>query len=84
MKVDLAPGLNEFVNEKLKTGNYQSASDVIRESLRRWKEQEQATSSEPEWLETQINEGLDSPNYPTSKTFWSELKEELHKEHGKQ
>jgi putative addiction module CopG family antidote len=80
MKAELAPGLDEFINEKLKTGNYQSASEVIRESLRRWKEQEQAGLAEPDWLEKEIREGLESPDYPTTKTFWNDLKSELHDE----
>ena len=80
MKISLVPGLEKFVAKKMRSGDYQDPSEVIRESLRRWKEQEQATVLERDWLEKQIQEGLDSPDLPPGKTFWADLKKELHYE----
>ena len=38
MNVSLTPELEKFVNEKVKSGLYNSASEVLRESLRLLKE----------------------------------------------
>jgi putative addiction module CopG family antidote len=81
MKISLAPGLEKFVAEKVKTGNYLDAGEVIREGLRRWKEQEDTGPLESDGLEQEIQEGLDSPDLPGSKAFWSDLRKELHREH---
>jgi putative addiction module CopG family antidote len=48
MKVALAPTLEKFVSKKVKAGTYLDASDVIRESLRRWKEQEEPGRAAPD------------------------------------
>jgi len=81
MRVALAPNLEKFVARKLKTGTYWDASEVIRESLRRWKEQEEIRGFAPEWLEQEIQEGLDSPDLPSGPGFWRDLRKELHREH---
>lgn len=41
MNVSLTPELEEFVNDKVKTGLYNSASEVVRESLRLLRRQDQ-------------------------------------------
>ena len=38
MNISITPELEKFVNEEVKTGLYQSASEVIRAGLRRLKE----------------------------------------------
>lgn len=81
MKVALAPTLEEFVSTKVKAGTYMDASEVIRESLRRWKEQEEVGAIAPEWLEQEIQEGIDSPDLPGGPRFWRDLRKELHREH---
>jgi putative addiction module CopG family antidote len=81
MKISLAPGLDKFIAKKIKTGNYLDAGEVIREGLRRWKEQEDTGLLESDGLEQEIQEGLESPDLPASKAFWSDLRKELHREH---
>ncbi|MCX6890731.1 MAG: type II toxin-antitoxin system ParD family antitoxin [Verrucomicrobia bacterium] len=83
MKVALAPTLEKFVSKKIKTGTYLDASDVIRESLRRWKEQEAPGRAASDWLEQEIQEGLDSSDLPGGPDFWRDLRKELHGEHKK-
>jgi len=77
MKISLVPNLEKFVADKIKSGDYQDSSEVIRDSLRRWKEREEAGALEREWLEREIQEGFDSPDSPLTKTFWKDLKKEL-------
>ena len=80
MKIDLSPSLDKFVAEKITSGDYVDVAEVIRDSLRRWKEQEKALQAGADWLEKEIQEGLDSPDLPASKTFWTDLRAELHQE----
>ncbi len=40
MNVSLTPELEELVNEKVRTGLYQSASEVVREALRLLKQRD--------------------------------------------
>ncbi len=42
MNVSLTPELEEFVNSKVKSGRYNSASEVVREALRLLEEHEHA------------------------------------------
>ncbi len=81
MKVALPPGLEKFVSQKIKAGAYLDACDVVRESLRRWKEEEETGRVVLDWLEGQLQEGLDSPDLPGSPSFWRDLRKELHREH---
>lgn len=77
MKIALAPTLEKFVSKKVKAGTYLDTSDVIRESLRRWKEQEEPGRTAPDWLEQEIQEGLDSSDLPGGPGFWRDLRKEL-------
>lgn len=81
MKIDLSPSLDKFVAEKIKSGDYVDVGEVIRDSLRRWKEQEKIQQTGADWLEQEIQEGLDSADLPANKTFWTDLRTELHQEH---
>ena len=81
MKIDLSPSLDKFVAEKITCGDYVDVGEVIRDSLRRWKEQEKALQANADWLEQEIQEGIDSPDLPADKTFWTDLRAELHQEH---
>ena len=69
------------VSRKIKAGAYLDASDVIRESLRRWRDQEATGRAAPDWLEEEIQEGLDSPDLTGDAAFWRDLRTEVHKEH---
>ncbi len=80
MKIELAPSLSDFVAEKIKTGDYVNAAEVIRDSLRRWKEQEEILRADPDWLEQEIQDGIDSPDLHGGKAFWTDLRKELHRE----
>jgi putative addiction module CopG family antidote len=83
MKISLTPALDKFVAEKVKAGDYLDADEVIRDSLRRWREQEELLRIPSEWLEHEIEEGLESPDLVPSRTFWTDLRDELHRERGK-
>jgi antitoxin ParD1/3/4 len=55
MNVSLTPELEGLVNEKVESGLYQTASEVVREALRLLKERDQAR----EQLRADVQAGLD-------------------------
>ncbi len=60
MNVSLTPELEQFVQEKVSSGLYYSASEVIREGLRLLKEREQFHQIRSSELRQDIQAGLDS------------------------
>ena len=60
MNVSVTPELEEFVNEKVRTGLYNSASEVIREGLRLLKEQDELKRIRLDALRRDIQKGIDS------------------------
>jgi antitoxin ParD1/3/4 len=55
MNVSLTPELERLVNEKVESGLYQTASEVVREALRLLRERDQAR----EQLRADVQAGLD-------------------------
>ena len=55
MNVSLTPELERLVNEKVESGLYQTASEVVREALRLLKERDQAR----EHLRADVQAGFD-------------------------
>lgn len=63
MNVSLTPKLEEFVAKKVKSGRYQTASEVVREGLRLLEEQDRRKSfsvDSQQELEGKLIEGLES------------------------
>jgi antitoxin ParD1/3/4 len=56
MNVSLTPELKRLVNEKLKTGMYQTASEVVREGLRLLKDRDERHAQR----RAQVRAGLDA------------------------
>ncbi len=59
MNVSLTPELETLVNDKVKSGDYNSASEVVREALRLLKEQDQLKELHREELRREIQKGMD-------------------------
>ncbi len=60
MNVNLTPQLEDMVRQKVASGLYTSASEVIREALRLLDDQDRLRAARLEQLRTDIQEGLDS------------------------
>lgn len=58
MNVSLTPELEDFVNRKVKTGMYNSASEVVRESLRLLKNQDELEQLQLEELRREIRSSI--------------------------
>ena len=59
MNVSLTPELEKLVENKVKSGRYQSASEVIREGLRLLDEQDQVRETRLQEVRRKIRTGLD-------------------------
>lgn len=62
MNVSLTPELEKLVNERVRSGMYSSASEVVREALRLLNEQEEVRRRRLEELRKEIQIGLDQVN----------------------
>ena len=60
MNVSLTPELEGLVTAKVESGMYNSASEVIRASLRLLQEQDQIREEKLQWLRREIKKGTDS------------------------
>ena len=60
MNVSLTPALEKFVSDKLKSGMYGTASEVIREGLRLLAERDQQREQKLAHLKALIKEGEDA------------------------
>ena len=59
MNVSLTPELEQLINQKVSTGMYHSASEVIREALRLLKEHDTLRSIQHEELRREISIGME-------------------------
>jgi antitoxin ParD1/3/4 len=59
MNVSLTPPLREYVRSKVKSGQYESASEVIRESLRALQERERVAATFWENVQSRLAEARD-------------------------
>ena len=60
MHVSLTPELENLVKNHVKTGRYHSSSEVIREALRVWEEQEHLRELRRNQLQKDIQAGLNN------------------------
>lgn len=60
MNINLSPQLEELVKNKVASGLYSSASEVVREALRMMEERDRVKAIKLEHLRQDIREGLES------------------------
>ena len=58
MNVSLTPALEDFVNQKVSSGRYGSASEVVREALRLLEDRDRIRDAQIADLKTEIEKGL--------------------------
>jgi len=69
MNVSLTPELEQLVNQKVESGMYHSASEVIREGLRLLRDQDELKRLRFDELRRDIGKGIDSLNRGKGKPF---------------
>lgn len=60
MNISLTPRLEEMIREKIASGSYSSASEVVREALRLLEMEDQLRTLKLQRLREDIREGMDS------------------------
>jgi antitoxin ParD1/3/4 len=60
MNINLTPQLEQLVREKVSSGRYTSASEVVREALRLMEEQDRLRAVKLEQLRRDIRDGMES------------------------
>ena len=60
MNISITPELEDLIDRKVKTGMYNSASEVVREGLRLLKEQDELKEIRLKELKKEIQKGYDS------------------------
>lgn len=78
MNINLTPQLEQLVREKVSSGRYTSASEVVREALRLMEEQDRLRAMKLEQLRRDIHEGLESG--PTTSWNVEDMKHEGRKQ----
>lgn len=72
MHVSLTPELESLVKKQVESGRYHSSSEVVREALRLWEEQENLRDLRMEQLRKDIQAGFDSG--PTRRLDFGDIK----------
>jgi antitoxin ParD1/3/4 len=87
MNVSLTPELEKIVAQKVASGRYSSASEVVREALRLFEERERLRELRLEELRKQIAVGLeqlDRGEFVPGEQVFEELKEMSRKRRGRE
>ena len=71
MNISLTPELADLVNEKVTSGMYHSASEVVHEGLRLLKEQDEVSRLRIIELRREIQRGIDSLEGGEARVFYS-------------
>ncbi len=73
MNVSLTPELENWVKEKVNTGLYTSASEVVREAIRTLREQDEIREIQREKLRQQLTIGIEQLENGQSQPLTKEL-----------
>jgi antitoxin ParD1/3/4 len=77
MNVSLTPELEQYVNKRVQSGLYHSASEVIREGLRLLKEKDEIHQRKLEDLRREIQIGIDQADRGQVTTFTKETLKDI-------
>ena len=80
MNVSLTPELEQIVDQKVKSGMYNSASEVVREGLRLLQQRDDMHKEKLNALRTEIQKGIDdleAGRYRDGAEAMAEIKERL-------
>ena len=78
MNVSLTPELEKFVTDKVASGRYTSASEVVREALRLLEEHEKSRTAQLEEFNLELRrriEAAERGEYVTAEEFKREMRE---------
>lgn len=77
MNVSLTPELEQYINDKVASGRYASASEVVREALRLHEEREKKLAALRADIEAGLRDIEQGRVHEATPEFWEELKREI-------
>jgi putative addiction module CopG family antidote len=77
MNVPLPQQLERAVKEKVASGKYRSAEELVTEAVSRLIEEEDATPRDLSWLEKELQAGLDSSVREITEADWEQLRQQI-------
>lgn len=77
MNVVIPQQLERAVKEKIASGKYRSAEELITEAVSRLIEEENAAPRDLSWLEKELQAGLDSPAREMTEVDWEQLRQRI-------
>jgi len=69
--------LERAVREKIASGKYRSAEELVTEAVSRLIEEENAAPRDLSWLEKELQAGLDSPTSEMTEADWEQLRQRI-------
>ncbi len=80
MNISLTPELERYIQRKVKSGRYHSASEVVREGLRLLEEQDKIRAVKLEALRHEIQIGIDQADRGETEPFTPQTLRQIQKE----
>jgi putative addiction module CopG family antidote len=77
VNVALSLQLEKAVKEKIASGKYRSAEELVTKAVSRLIEEEDAPSRELSWLEKELQDGLDSATREMTEADWEQLRQRI-------
>ena len=77
MNVVIPQQLERAVREKIASGKYRSAEELVTEAVSRLIEEENAAPRDLSWLEKELQAGLDSPTREMTEADWEQLRQRI-------
>jgi antitoxin ParD1/3/4 len=77
MNVPLSQQLERAVKEKVASGKYRSAEELVTEAVSRLIEEDDSTPRDLSWLEKELQAGLDSSTRETTEADWEQLRQQI-------
>ena len=77
MNVAIPQQLEQAVKEKVASGKYRSAEELVGEAVSRLIEDESTAPRDLSWLEKELQAGLDSPTREITEADWEQLRQRI-------
>ncbi|MGC2626774.1 MAG: type II toxin-antitoxin system ParD family antitoxin [Candidatus Udaeobacter sp.] len=77
VNVAIPEQLERAMKEKVASGKYRSAEELVRQAVSRLIEEEKTQPGDLSWLERELQAGLDSPAREMTETDWEQLRQRI-------
>jgi putative addiction module CopG family antidote len=77
MNVAIPEQLERAVKQKVASGKYRSAEELVTEAVSRLIEEQDDALRDVSWLEKELQAGLDSPAREMTETDWEQLRQRI-------